>query len=145
MLARDLLLSATLALACACSGEEAASPAGGTVGGASGTAGGASGGGGSSAGGNAGTSPSGGGEAGQTTSPQGGGAAGANSGGDGGAQVGAGAGGQGGEGGAPIVKENCGSENPAGCYRGMYLSPYTDHIGQVTFSGDDLVYAFILG
>ncbi len=39
----------------------------------------------------------------------------------------------------------CTSTDRSGCKRGMYVSPYTDHIGQVTFSGDDLVYAYLLG
>jgi hypothetical protein len=135
---KAVLGSAALVLACSSSGEES-----------SGTgAGGAPSGGGSNAGAGGQTSGSGasagatmnsGGDAGRET----GGAA--QSGGSSGTTAGAAGETQGGAGGAPIVKENCGAENPAGCYRGMYVSPYTDHIGQVTFAGEDLVYANILG
>ena len=42
------------------------------------------------------------------------------------------------------MKGNCSSANPLGCYRGMYLSLWTDHIGQVTFEGETEPYRQIL-
>lgn len=61
------------------------------------------------------------------------------SGGDGGS------GGSGGSGGGGVVKGDCTSANPLGCYRGMYLSLWTTHIGQVTFGGETEPYREILG
>jgi hypothetical protein len=46
---------------------------------------------------------------------------------------------------ASSMKGNCGPENPLGCYRGMYVSLYTDHAGQNDFGGDTAQHAFILG
>lgn len=69
--------------------------------------------------------------------------------GAGGAQAGAGSGGvAGGEagtdaGGAPPA-ERCASATPEACWRGLYLSPYTDHSGQVTFEGDTAQHLYIL-
>jgi hypothetical protein len=51
--------------------------------------------------------------------------------------------GGGGEGGAP-VSQRCASETPEGCWRGLYLSPYTDHSGQVTFAGETEKHLYIL-
>jgi hypothetical protein len=38
----------------------------------------------------------------------------------------------------------CSSETPQGCRRGLYLSPYTDHSGQITFEGDTAQHLHIL-
>jgi hypothetical protein len=48
------------------------------------------------------------------------------------------------EGGIP-AKDKCASGALTGCYRGMYLSLYTDHIGKITFGGDTESYRHILG
>lgn len=66
----------------------------------------------------------------------------------GGAQAGAGPDGIAGEagtdaGGAPPAAR-CASATPEACWRGLYLSPYTDHSGQVTFEGDTAQHLHIL-
>lgn len=45
----------------------------------------------------------------------------------------------------PPLKGDCGTANLLGCYRGMYLSLYTDHTGQIVFGGDTEQHRFILG
>lgn len=45
----------------------------------------------------------------------------------------------------PPVQGDCGTANLTGCYRGMYLSLYTDHTGQIVFGGDTEQHRFILG
>jgi hypothetical protein len=42
-------------------------------------------------------------------------------------------------------KGDCGTANLLGCYRGMYLSLYTDHTGQIDFGGETEEHRFILG
>lgn len=42
-------------------------------------------------------------------------------------------------------KGDCGTANLLGCYRGMYLSLYTDHAGQIDFGGDTEEHRLILG
>ncbi|HVJ16545.1 MAG TPA: hypothetical protein VM686_13985, partial [Polyangiaceae bacterium] len=136
--AKALLATVALAIACSSSGEQPPSAAAGGAGAGGSSKGGASGATAAGAGGVAGAPEADGGESGQSFGgTPAGGSAGDNAAGQNGAEAGAG--------GAPVVKENCGADNPAGCYRGMYVSPYTDHIGQLTFAGDDLSYAFILG
>src|SRR4051812_49426019 len=39
----------------------------------------------------------------------------------------------------------CSSADPEGCYRGMYLSLWTDHIGQIQFGGATEAHRWILG
>lgn len=46
---------------------------------------------------------------------------------------------------ATAQKGSCTSQHLIGCYRGMYLSLYTDHIGQITFSGATEEHRYILG
>jgi hypothetical protein len=43
------------------------------------------------------------------------------------------------------VKANCGAGHLTGCYRGMYLSLYTDRVGQIVFGGATEPYKNILG
>jgi hypothetical protein len=43
------------------------------------------------------------------------------------------------------AKTNCTSEHLAGCYRGMYLSLYSDGVGQIVFGGATEPYRRILG
>lgn len=45
----------------------------------------------------------------------------------------------------PPEKGDCAAANLTGCYRGMYLSLYSDHTGQVVFGGDTEQHRFILG
>jgi len=42
-------------------------------------------------------------------------------------------------------KGDCGTANLLGCYRGMYLSLYTDGTGQIEFGGETEEHRFILG
>jgi hypothetical protein len=42
-------------------------------------------------------------------------------------------------------KGDCGSANLLGCYRGMYLSLYSDGTGQIAFGGETEEHRFILG
>ena len=73
----------------------------------------------------------------------GGGQAGSNSGGNvSGGSAGTEAGGTGEGGESPAVQ--CGSASPEACWRGLYLSPYTDHSGQVTFGGETEQHLYIL-
>jgi hypothetical protein len=48
-----------------------------------------------------------------------------------------------GAGGAPPAAR-CESLTPEACWRGLYLSPYTDHGGQVTFTGETAQHLYIL-
>jgi hypothetical protein len=48
-----------------------------------------------------------------------------------------------GAGGAPPAA-SCDSATPEACWRGLYLSPYTDHSGQVTFAGETAQHLYIL-
>jgi len=48
-----------------------------------------------------------------------------------------------GEGGAPPIL-SCDSATPEACWRGLYLSPYTDHSGQITFAGETAQHLYIL-
>jgi hypothetical protein len=50
-----------------------------------------------------------------------------------------------GDGAAGPVKGGCASDNLTGCYRGMYVSLYTEKLGQLTFGGETEAYRFILG
>lgn len=49
----------------------------------------------------------------------------------------------GGTGGVPAIP--CAALSPEGCLRGLYLSLDTDHVGQITFADEDLIYAHVLG
>lgn len=46
---------------------------------------------------------------------------------------------------ATAQKGGCASQHLIGCYRGMYLSLYADHIGQITFGGATEEHRYILG